>query len=400
MNTSVLDICANEQFKVNSYDSISASDTTPFTYLLEMIRNGTFFSCYWQKRSVHIRNDFELTQAEHTLDSLLNIVRNNNIYSRDCRIVYTGNVLPFEQFEKDGIACVETIEKLIEKNATLVFRYFDRFDGRVKNRIQSLKNGLEKRVLATTRSNCYYTPPNSKGFAPHWDCHDIVVYQASGSKNWSLWNSPVKLPNKYQNFSHYPYEPKDEIKLTLNAGDILFLPRGCIHSASTSDSLSVHYSFGIRTVDYSDVAMKWLKEAIFDDELFRASLEFSGEKTLDQVKQQLVNKLLEHPILPSICNASSELLGNKEIPARSSFELKMDSVLVRTNVVAHLVKEQKSHSLLTRYDSITIPESLLDIVQKIVNVDSISPSEVELPTNAALKLFEKLVEVGLFVISE
>ena len=32
--------------------------------------------------------------------------------------------------------------------------------------------------------NCYLTPPQNQGFAPHYDTHDVFVLQVAGRKRW------------------------------------------------------------------------------------------------------------------------------------------------------------------------------------------------------------------------
>ena len=38
--------------------------------------------------------------------------------------------------------------------------------------------------------NAYITPPQSQGFAPHHDVHDVFVLQVSGRKHWTI-HAPV-----------------------------------------------------------------------------------------------------------------------------------------------------------------------------------------------------------------
>lgn len=85
-------------------------------------------------------------------------------------------------------------------------------------------------------ANVYLTPPNSQGFAPHYDDIEAFVLQIEGQKKWKLYK-PISdaetLPRvSSRNFS------QDEIgnsitETVLHAGDALHFPRGFIHQAST-----------------------------------------------------------------------------------------------------------------------------------------------------------------------
>lgn len=67
--------------------------------------------------------------------------------------------------------------------------------------------------------NCYLTAPATPGAATHVDDHDVIALQVSGAKRWRLGSRSV----------------------TLRAGDVLFVPRGCGHSTlSVGDTTSIH----------------------------------------------------------------------------------------------------------------------------------------------------------------
>lgn len=93
-------------------------------------------------------------------------------------------------------------------------------------------------------ANIYMTPPGSQGFAPHYDDIEAFVLQLEGKKRWKLYNqrSPAEvLPrNSSSNFTDADIG-QPILDTTLEAGDLLYFPRGVIHQASTtSDTHSLH----------------------------------------------------------------------------------------------------------------------------------------------------------------
>ena len=85
-------------------------------------------------------------------------------------------------------------------------------------------------------------PPSSSGFESHWDWMDVIVMQISGEKLWSVAKTPkVQLSTKDQ--KHKPtlqdmneylnYETGRYDEFLLRPGDVLYIPRGFIHNAST-----------------------------------------------------------------------------------------------------------------------------------------------------------------------
>ena len=89
--------------------------------------------------------------------------------------------------------------------------------------------------------------PNKKqkncGFESHWDWMDVIVIQISGSKLWSVANTfyPASLSTRDMKYkptldelSQYQRHRYDEFML--HPGDVLYIPRGFIHNASTIES--------------------------------------------------------------------------------------------------------------------------------------------------------------------
>ncbi len=51
--------------------------------------------------------------------------------------------------------------------------------------------------------NAYITPPQSQGFAPHHDVHDVFVLQVSGRKHWTVHAPVVEDPLSNQPFDGF-----------------------------------------------------------------------------------------------------------------------------------------------------------------------------------------------------
>ena len=96
------------------------------------------------------------------------------------------------------------------------------------------------------QANSYYTPRRSQGFAVHHDTHDVFVLQVAGEKHWRVYDPLLELPLKHQRWSTSLGEPGPAVlELTLRAGDTLYLPRGWLHDALTSETDSLHVTVGV-----------------------------------------------------------------------------------------------------------------------------------------------------------
>ena len=78
-----------------------------------------------------------------------------------------------------------------------------------------------------------------EGFEAHWDWMDVIIVQLSGMKRWSVAREPsIYLSNKDQKRKPTLEELKRVQRyddFTLCPGDILYIPRGYLHNASTID---------------------------------------------------------------------------------------------------------------------------------------------------------------------
>ncbi len=128
--------------------------------------------------------------------------------------------------------------------------------------------------------NTYLTPPNSSTVNAHADDRDVFVIQIKGKKKWKVYRKvPVQYPYQHEQVgkndlrippsvmkddiggSSYIHSTSDEeksdavlIEATLEEGDILYMPRGYVHEASTTDcdnQPSFHATIAIMTSDWS-----------------------------------------------------------------------------------------------------------------------------------------------------
>jgi lysine-specific demethylase/histidyl-hydroxylase NO66 len=76
------------------------------------------------------------------------------------------------------------------------------------------------------------TPAGTQGFAPHYDDIEAFVLQLEGKKRWRVYK-PLKKQDVLPRFSSNNFSQADVkdpvIDVTLEAGDLLYFPRGWIH---------------------------------------------------------------------------------------------------------------------------------------------------------------------------
>ena len=126
-----------------------------------------------------------------------------------------------------------------------------------------------------TQCNAYITPGGEhQGFDYHHDTHDVFVLQVSGKKRWIVYEPVVRLPlaSQPQAGAHLvPDGAEPLLDVELEAGDALYLPRGYVHAALTTDVSSVHLTVGVLSTTWYDVLTDAMSLA-GADEAFRGAL--------------------------------------------------------------------------------------------------------------------------------
>jgi hypothetical protein len=140
---------------------------------------------------------------------------------------------------------------------------------------------LEQELGQPVQVNAYYTPRSAQGLPVHHDTHDVFCLQVAGEKRWLVYEPALELPLKHQRYRRELGGPGEAVMdVTLRPGDTLYLPRGWLHEALTSESDSLHLTVGLSAYTWLD-AVKDALEECRDELAFRRSVPQAGETSDD-----------------------------------------------------------------------------------------------------------------------
>jgi len=137
------------------------------------------------------------------------------------------------------------------------------------------KLGRLCRVLAAElghkfQTNLYLTPASGKGFKPHWDNHDVFIFQTVGCKNWNIEKQRRVVPGKGETMGEEDRELRGDLdSFVLEQGDLIYIPRGFVHAAECGLEPSLHITLGVNGVYWDDLLYAAVKAAILRDERLR-----------------------------------------------------------------------------------------------------------------------------------
>ncbi|MEU1281108.1 cupin domain-containing protein [Streptomyces sp. NPDC005805] len=138
--------------------------------------------------------------------------------------------------------------------------------------VGALAQELERQLRTGVQVNAYASWTPEEGFGVHWDDHDVLVLQLDGAKRWRI-HGPTRQAPLHRD-TDVPEPPPGEplVELVLNAGDMLYLPRGWWHAVAASEGVhSLHLTCGMQTTTGADL-LQWLSEDLRREATVRSEL--------------------------------------------------------------------------------------------------------------------------------
>jgi bifunctional lysine-specific demethylase and histidyl-hydroxylase NO66 len=211
-----------------------------------------FLAHHWGRSPVHVRTVADAALLR--LDDVDRLVASSGLRAPAFRLVRQGRTLPVASVTRRArigsrpvtdLIDVEAVHREVGAGATLVLQGLHRSWGPVA----ALCRELEGQLSHPVQANAYLTPPVAQGLRLHADPHDVFAVQTWGSKRWVV---------------HPPGED-EPWDLTLEPGDVLYLPTGTRHAAQTVGSASLHLTIGVRAVTWRQVLERLITDALADD---------------------------------------------------------------------------------------------------------------------------------------
>jgi ribosomal protein L16 Arg81 hydroxylase len=238
--------------------------------LLDPVSPSTFFGEHWEEKPLLVsRNRPDYYEALLSLDEIDRLISSAGL-PPDAVSVANADAATQDEFARaDGSVDVVKTCQLFSAGATIVLQDAHKWLGP----LAALCRGLECEFSAPLQTNLYMTPPHGQGFETHYDTHDVFVLQVEGTKEWTIFDAPVRLPLRGQ-----PFDPDlhpvgaATMSFVLDAGDLLYIPRGFLHHARSGDRTSLHVTLGVISHRWADVLLEVMAETCLSDPAFRRAL--------------------------------------------------------------------------------------------------------------------------------
>ena len=255
---------------------------------------------------------------------------------------------------------------------------------------------LERELGHPTQTNAYYTPRSAQGLPVHHDTHDVFCLQVSGEKRWLVYEPAWELPLRDQRYEESMGAPGEPVlDVTLRAGDTLYLPRGWLHEAKTSDADSLHLTVGVNVYTWLD-AFKAALDECGDDVAFRRSAE-AGEPDalLGRLAARLTRDDVDRRRRQKLVRTRLAILDGQVEALRALRTLTLETELERRETV---LAELSGTTLEFDGQALTFPAHVRDDLEFLLDVDGpfrAADLPGRLDDDGRLVLVRRLVREGL-----
>ncbi|HYO80522.1 MAG TPA: cupin domain-containing protein [Bryobacteraceae bacterium] len=159
----------------------------------------------------------------------------------------------------------------LRSGATLVLDAVDE----LQRPVRTLSENLERLFRVRVQVNAYAGWRTSHGFDLHWDDHDVFVLQVAGRKHWKVYGQTRRFPLKRD--VEPAVDPPSEVlwEGLLEAGSLLYIPRGWWHVATPLDEPTLHLTVGVNNATGNDL-LRWFTERLKREEIVRSDLPLFG----------------------------------------------------------------------------------------------------------------------------
>lgn len=321
-----------------------------------------------------------------------------------------------DSFENDGLIDMGKLFDLYNNNCTIVCQALQKAILKLKKTCLNLHSDTNIYFSA----NIYLTPSNSKGFDYHYDTHDVMILQTHGKKRFLLYDKPEYLPTTFQSYSNCDvfkktnYDDKPPIfDKILEAGDLLYIPRGMVHKAESVNETSLHCTFGFFPMKWHDL-FSTLNECITSYKPFRETIfsNVSERLSTSDIKEKFKTNLLKVLDSESFSFVIDEFLKHqkidKRLPMNNSRLLNIESINnlnneTRLKVVTHThyqVNEgNETISLSFHEKKIIFPKFMSQSIYYIVNKKEFAIKDIkgEIDIESKMVFVKKLIKEGFLV---
>ncbi|MEM8573617.1 MAG: cupin domain-containing protein [Pseudomonadota bacterium] len=380
--------------------------------LVDPISSEEFFNSYFESQKLLVRrNRPNYFDELLTLNDVDRIITNQESRYRDIIVTNAASQIEKSDYiypDKAETVRADQVFRLHHDGATVILNQLQK-----RHRpLAQLCSALELEFSAGFQTNVYLTPATSQGFNPHLDTHDVIVLQVAGSKRWQIYGTPIPLAVR----AHDPVVRQPEPgpvaeEFDLRAGDTLYIPRGLVHEAVSTDETSLHITVGVMASTWFDFLVEAVESLAASDVELRTALPRSfatNGRMPESVRQKfesLAGRLSTADIEPVWRRLTERFIDrrsphlHRQLDAVTFLQkVGLDSVVGRRPFLTYLIDEgSDTINLRFHHQEMSLPAHVNEALRHALETDRFRVGDLpgNLDDEGKVVLVRRLVREGL-----
>jgi len=292
---------------------------------------------------------------------------------------------------------VDVLAAEFGKGATLILNHLDDYHN-ANRRVCAAFEGVFGSV---TKTVAFITPPAQQGLGTHYDTFEGFIVQTAGAKRWRVFAPLRPAPTKPKGFREGEVPGEPVLDVTLQPGDVLYVPWGAPHFATTTNSVSCHVTIMVFPPSWREAAQMAIRDAIPPeafDQLADVTAPGADAETIVEVLSHTKDRLAR----ASMSRVFDELLAKPDrdsghggfVGQRSLMtDLSETSVVTREPRIAmRVIDEPETLKLLVDGRTYSLPRETRPAIAALAEAEQLPLSAVSsLPPGHVVRLAELLV---------
>lgn len=254
-----------------------------FAALIAPLSEDAFFADYFRQKPLHIRGGDTKLSAVMSWEILSRLLGQTGIWTqRSLELAHELKKLPASAYCRQGtdrdmrdnmLADMDRVMHWMKQGASLVCNDI----ASLTPELQQVATILEEAIGGKAQANLYCSWQAHPAFGTHFDTHDVFALHVAGQKRWKIYQCPHSDPVTHPVFKSLTpeYHQKNcgpvSMDVTLEPGDVLYIPRGWYHDALAESEGTIHVAFGVTPAIGLDMISHLFERAVHEAD-FRAAV--------------------------------------------------------------------------------------------------------------------------------
>jgi ribosomal protein L16 Arg81 hydroxylase len=264
----------------------TARERLSFAEIVAPIDTREFLSRFWTREAVLMRHPGRTFEPYFGWAALNAVLNTTDLGASAVKIARNDRGLASEEYTTTigsrTVVNPRSVMALFDDGASLGINGADAY----WPPLRAVLDGVYDALWESPHANVYCSPPSTQGFHCHFDLHEVLVLQIEGTKRWRVFRPTTEAPVTSWRMADAPAVLATEpyLDVVLQRGDVLHVPRGHWHYATTENSISMHVTVGV-SCRKATTFLEWLIDELKREPLWRRNMPLLNPAIMSAAEQ-------------------------------------------------------------------------------------------------------------------